>query len=52
MDAATRYDRFATRYPGLEARVAARHIASYLGITPVHLSRLRRRRRSSQRSPL
>lgn len=45
LDAAARYERFAQRYPGLETRVQARHVASYLGITPVHLSRLRRRRR-------
>jgi CRP-like cAMP-binding protein len=44
LDAAARYRAFAERYPGLEARVAAKHVASYLGITPVHLSRLRRRR--------
>ncbi len=47
LDAAARYARFVERYPGLEARVAARNVASYLGITPVHLSRLRRRRRAS-----
>ena len=47
MDAHSRYEAFSARYPGLEARVAARHIASYLGITPVHLSRLRRRRRKA-----
>lgn len=47
MDAEARYQLFASRYPGLEARVPARHIASYLGITPVHLSRLRRRRRQT-----
>ena len=47
MDAAARYARFSTRYPGLEARVAARHVASYLGITAVHLSRLRKRRRKA-----
>jgi CRP-like cAMP-binding protein len=29
------------RFPGLEAQVAHRHIASHLGITPVSLSRLR-----------
>jgi len=44
MDAQARYALFTTRYPGLEAQVSARHVASYLGITPVHLSRLRRRR--------
>lgn len=46
LDAEARYAAFRTRYPGLEARVAAKHVASYLGITPVHLSRLRRRRRA------
>ncbi|MBC7171950.1 MAG: Crp/Fnr family transcriptional regulator [Polyangiaceae bacterium] len=45
LDAEARYDAFSARHPGLEARVAAHHVASYLGITPVHLSRLRRRRR-------
>jgi CRP-like cAMP-binding protein len=44
LDAAARYAAFQRRYPGLEAMVAARHVASYLGITPVHLSRLRRLR--------
>ena len=49
LDAAARYGALATRYPGLESRVAARHVASYLGITPEHLSRLRRRRRARPR---
>jgi len=49
LDAAGRYARFSTRYPGLEARVAAKHVASYLGITPVHLSRLRRARLAAAR---
>lgn len=49
LNAEERYARFATRYAGIEARVAARHVASYLGITPVHLSRLRRRRRSASK---
>lgn len=44
LDAQARYAAFSRRYPGLEARVAAKHVASYLGITPVHLSRLRRAR--------
>ena len=45
LTAEERYATFADRFPGLEARIAAKHVASYLGITPVHLSRLRRRRR-------
>src|SRR5579859_851978 len=40
-DAATRYKKFLVDYPGLEARVKQHHIASYLGITPVTLSRIR-----------
>ena len=50
LDAEARYAACAERYPGLEARVAARHVASYLGITPVHLSRLRRKRREHERA--
>lgn len=49
MDAEERYHAFTTRFEGLEARVAARHIATYVGITPVHLSRLRRRRANRSR---
>jgi CRP-like cAMP-binding protein len=44
LDAEARYAAFLQRHPDLEARVAAHDIASYLGITPVHLSRLRARR--------
>ncbi len=46
LDAETRYEAFRRRFPGVEERVAARHVASYVGITPVHLSRLRRTRRA------
>ena len=42
-DAETRYHNFQKNYPGLEDRLAQYHIASYLGITPVMLSRIRRR---------
>jgi len=49
LDAEARYAALVARWPEIEARVAARHIASYLGITPVHLSRLRRRRRERRR---
>lgn len=45
-DAATRYTKFLATYPGLATRVKQHHIASYLGITPVSLSRIR-----SQLSP-
>lgn len=38
-----RYTRFRNQYPGLEQRIAQKHIASYLGITPVFLSRIRKR---------
>jgi CRP-like cAMP-binding protein len=40
-DAKTRYLKFHAEYPGLEERVKQHHIASYLGITPVTLSRIR-----------
>jgi CRP-like cAMP-binding protein len=38
-----RYARFQEKYPGLESRISQKHIASYLGITPVFLSMLRKR---------
>ncbi|NET74288.1 MAG: Crp/Fnr family transcriptional regulator [Sphaerospermopsis sp. SIO1G2] len=40
-DAATRYQHFLHDYPGLEPRLKQYHIASYLGITPATLSRIR-----------
>ena len=40
-DAETRYMHFRQRYPDLEKRIAQYHVASYLGITPVALSRIR-----------
>ncbi len=43
LDATARYRVFLQKFPSLRARLADRHIASYLGITPVHLSRLRRK---------
>ncbi len=39
--AETRYFKFLKEYPHLEARIKQYHIASYLGITPVALSRIR-----------
>ncbi len=43
LDATERYRRFRERYPKLEAEVSQRHVASYVGVTPEHLSRLRGR---------
>jgi CRP-like cAMP-binding protein len=40
--AKTRLQQFRSEYPGLENRISHHHIASYLGITPVSLSRLRK----------
>ncbi len=39
-----RYAYFNKKYPGLENKIAHYHIASYLGITPISLSRLRNKR--------
>jgi CRP-like cAMP-binding protein len=41
--AAERYDEFLTRYPCIGQRVPNHQIASYLGITPQSLSRVRRK---------
>jgi CRP-like cAMP-binding protein len=43
LDAEQRYLRFRTRYAALEPRIPLRQVASYIGVTPEHLSRLRRR---------
>jgi len=42
LDAEARYRRALARWPTLEQVFLQRHIASYLGVTPVHLSRLRK----------
>lgn len=39
-----RYAEFQELYPGLEQRISQKHIASYLGITPVFLSKIRKRK--------
>lgn len=41
LDAASRYRLALQRWPTLEHVFKQRHVASYVGITPVHLSRLR-----------
>lgn len=40
LPAAERYRRFVQAYPALDARLPRHMVASYLGITPVHLSRI------------
>lgn len=42
--AAERYNEFTTKYPQIEQRVPNHQIASYLGITPQSLSRIRAQR--------
>jgi len=49
MDSAeARYDRFVRNFPDLVARLPLFHIASFLGITPVALSRIRARKASAR----
>lgn len=38
-----RYRELQTKYPAFEQRIPLRHIASYLGVTPEFLSRMRKR---------
>ncbi|AOK92266.1 Crp/Fnr family transcriptional regulator [Paenibacillus polymyxa] len=42
LSAKERYHAFLLKYPGLDKRVAQYHIASYIGVSPVSLSRLLR----------
>lgn len=44
-----RYQWFLSRHPGLISSVSNKHIASFLGMTPVTLSRLRRQVREEQK---
>lgn len=41
LDASERYELFHKNNPGIEQRIPQYHIASYLGITPTQLSRIR-----------
>ena len=43
LSAEKRYQLFQKRYPGLEQQISQYHIASYLGITPTQLSRIRKK---------
>lgn len=42
-NAETRYQKFKNRFPGMENRIRQYHIAAYLGMTPVALSRIRKK---------
>jgi CRP-like cAMP-binding protein len=44
-DASTRYNEFIDKFPSLANRIPLSYIASYLGITPSSLSRIRKNRR-------
>jgi CRP-like cAMP-binding protein len=41
LDAQKRYEIFLTQFPGLDQQIQQYHIASYLGISPTQLSRIR-----------
>lgn len=43
LDAAERYAIFNNHYPGLAQQIPQYHIASYLGVTPTQLSRIRKK---------
>lgn len=43
LNSTERYKQFLAAYPGLEKRLKQCHLASYLGITPVSLSRIRKK---------
>ncbi len=47
-DASTRYLNFIEAHPGYESRISQYHIASYIGITPVSLSRIRSRMKKTR----
>lgn len=47
-NATERYKWFLQRYPGLIERISNKYIASFLGITPVTLSRIRRQLRDQK----
>lgn len=47
-DAMERYRWFLRQYPQLEKQVNGKHVASFLGMTPVTLSRLRRKLKNEQ----
>jgi CRP-like cAMP-binding protein len=50
MGASQAYEHFLKRFPRMEQRVPLKHIASYLGITPTYLSRIRKKQFSKKKS--
>ena len=50
LSAAERRARWLSDQPALDRRVSRRHLASYLGVTPEHLSRLRSGRKPAPRA--
>jgi CRP-like cAMP-binding protein len=46
LNATERYQIFQNEFPGIEQHLAQYHVASYLGITPIQLSRIRHRQAS------
>jgi CRP-like cAMP-binding protein len=48
--ASERYLRFLAESPGIEARISQKDLASYVGVTPVALSRIKRRLRTRSSS--
>lgn len=49
-DAATNYAQFKKAFPDLEQQIPQYHIASYLGITPIQLSRIRSRAQQQKKA--
>lgn len=50
LSAEERYEMFLQRYPKLESRIPQKQIASYLGITPEFLSKMKSKRIQNQKS--
>lgn len=48
LTAEQRYEKFLIKYPNLELQISQKHIASYLGITAEHLSKIKSRRIKSK----
>ncbi len=48
LDGLRRYEAFCDRFPGLADRIPLAHLATYLGLTDVSLSRIRRRKRDAE----